>query len=218
MHATYAFLLDSKKITRKNWADWAGTEFECHYVQPYCEEDNYYQLQALVLSDGRFVPLCPLDDVRGRDRIQKDLANTAAESRWSWTLQFSVGLVAVALGLFSETLCGSSGNTQERIDGMSYNDLLDAINDEVPRVLAKSYASIPSSPRTCIESEYWDTDWMRSRRAEVFEMFRSSYLRRLPPFALPRSPYARYRAYDLTEHLSDRTAHELAILLVDIHT
>ena len=84
--------------------------------------------------------------------------------------------------------------------------------------MAEAYAEIALPPRTYSEGDYWDVERVRSSRARLYEIFRSSYLDGDPPFAPPKAPYEGYRAFDLREHASSEERDKSVILLVDIHT
>ena len=86
MHATYSFLLQPDESAAENWPVWAAAEFLLRYAQLYCDEDNGYQEQALVLPDGQFEPMCSPDDRRERNWIQEELARTDQRYRWDWVM------------------------------------------------------------------------------------------------------------------------------------
>ena len=219
MHRTYSFLLHPGENASENWPVWAAAEFLSQYAEDYCDSDNSYQEQALVLPDGQFEPLCSSDDDHGRYWIQEKLANTRRKHRWDWAMQLTLINLARDLQLFGPHVPASLGHaTKSRIENMSHSELLAAIHTEIPKTLAESYAQVTEPPWSVHEGDFSLVEWLRWNRAGVFEMFRSSYFHAHPPFIEPLPPSSGYRAFELAGSASSENSDNVAILFVDIHT
>ncbi len=95
---------------------------------------------------------------------------------------------------------------RKKMEQMSFDELLTAVRDWVPKTLSRAYSEI--KPRKKGEDTFL-TDYTRQRRSAVFEILNECPK---PPFAWPRSPYD-YRAFALCDAEKGN-----AVMLVDIHT
>lgn len=209
MHGIYSFLMELPvKLCSKELKGEAVSEFETQYA-PLCDENNWYQETALITKSGRVLQLCGNGDWRGRDSWHGLITKVERQKRWDWAWKFSLECVASEMQLFD---CPNIGilpdpqGAQKKMEQMTFDELLDAIRDWIPKTLSRSYAEI--KPRKKGEDTFL-TDCTRQRRAAVFEILNEC---KKPPFAWPRSPYD-YRAFSLCD-----AAKGNAVMLVDIHT
>src|SRR5256885_1551170 len=86
MHATYAFLinLETARADEDTVACEAKGIFERDYVSSYCDENNWYQEEAVVIRDGRIVNLCSEKDWRKRDALFREFTEIPQEQRWDY--------------------------------------------------------------------------------------------------------------------------------------
>ena len=106
-----------------------------------------------------------------------------------------------SLGILSDPKGG-----RKKINRMSFDELLKAIREWIPKTLSRAYADVNPGKK---DKDRFLTDYLRQKRASVFEILNECSK---PPFASPRSPYE-YRAFALCDPEKGN-----AVLFVDIHT
>lgn len=209
MHGIYSFLMElPTKLCARDLKKEAVCQFEAQYV-PLCDENNWYQETALVTRTGRVMQLCGNGDWRGRDSWYGLIRKVEPQKRWDWAWKFALESTGSELELFDAPSIGilpDPNGGRKKMEEMSFDELLAAIRDWIPRTLARAYSEI--KPRKKGEDTFL-TDYTRQRRAAVFEILNECSK---PPFAWPRSPYE-YRAFALCEAEKGN-----AVMLVDIHT
>ena len=209
MHAIYTFLMQLPDGPRvKNLKKEALSEFESQYV-PLCDENNWYQEMALVTKTGRVIQLCDHGDYRCRDSWYGVIRKIDREKRWDWAWKFSLDTVATDMELFDIPSLGilpDPKGGRKKMEQMSFDELLGAIRDWIPKRLSRAYAEVRPG-RKGVDS--FLTDYLRQKRAALFEILNECSM---PPFAWPRSPYE-YRAFTLCEPEKGN-----GVVFVDIHT
>ena len=209
MHAIYTFLMQLPDgQCAKNLKKAALSEFESQYV-PLCDENNWYQEMALVTQTGRVIQLCDYGDYRGRDSWYGVIKKVHREKRWDWAWKFSLESCAVDMELFnvpSLSILPDPKGGHKRIEQMSFDQLLEAIRDWIPKTLSRAYAEVKPGRK---DQDSFLADHLRQKRAALFEILNECSR---PPFASPRSPYE-YRAFALCEPEKGN-----AVMFVDIHT
>ena len=209
MHAIYTFLMQlPANLCTKDLKQEASSQFETQYA-PLCDENNWYQETALVTKTGRVMQLCGNGDWRGRDSWHGVITKIKPEERWNWAWKFALDCTAVEMELFEAPSIGILPDTKgghKKIEQMSFDDLLKAIQEWIPRTLSRAYAEIKPGRK---DKDLFLTDYLRQKRASVFEILNECSK---PPFASPHSPYE-YRAFALCEPEKGN-----AVMFVDIHT
>ena len=209
MHGMYSFLMELPiKLCSKDLKKEAISQFETQYV-PLCDENNWYQETALITRTGRVLQLCGNGDWRGRDSWYGLIRKVEPQKRWDWVWKFALECSATEMQTFDVPDIGILPDRKgghKKMEQMSFDGLLRAIREWVPKTLSRAYAEI--KPKKKGEDTFL-TDYTRQRRAAVFEILNESPK---PPFAWPRSPYD-YRAFSLCD-----AAKGNAVMLVDIHT
>ena len=209
MHAIYTFLMQlpaglcARELKKK-----ALSEFETQYV-PHCDENNWYQAMALVTRAGRVIQLCGKGDWRGRDSWYSVIRRIDEEKRWDWAWKLALDCVATDMELFDAPSLGilpDKKGGRKRIERMSFDEVLAAIRDWMPKTLSRAYAEVKPGGK---DGDLFLTNHLRQRRAALFEILNECAK---PPLAWPRSPYE-YRAFALCEPEKGN-----AVMLVDIHT
>jgi hypothetical protein len=101
----------------------------------------------------------------------------------------------------------------DKIDGLTFDDLLAGIFNTVPASLSKQYSSLLGKPAWLgtIPDESWRTEYDRRKMVLMFEALRNSDHVPFTGWCIV-SPYE-YRAFDLT-----RCEEPNSILITDIHT
>jgi hypothetical protein len=209
MHAIYSFLMDLPiKLGARHLKEQAISEFEAQYV-PLCDENNWYQETALVTKTGRVIQLCGRGDWRGRDSWYGVIRKVEPARRWDWAWKFSLETIATEMELFEAPSLGIAPDPaggRKKIQQLSFDDLLRAIQEWIPKTLSRAYAEFkPGKP----DKDQFLTDYLRQKRAAVFEILSECSK---PPFAWPRGPYE-YRAFTLCGPEKGN-----AVMFVDIHT
>ncbi len=209
MHAIYTFLmqLPANRCT-KELKEEASSQFETQYA-PLCDENNWYQETALVTRTGRVIQLCDNGDWRGRDSWYGVIRKVEPKKRWDWAWKFALECVSTDAELFNIPSIGILPDPEggsRKIEQMSFDELLNAIREWIPKTLSRAYSEI--KPRKKGEDTFL-TDHARQKRSAVFEILNECSR---PPFAWPRSPYE-YRAFALCEPEKGN-----AVMFVDIHT
>lgn len=210
MHAIYSFLMDLPiKHCAKDLKVEADSQFESQYV-PLCDENNWFQETALITKTGRVIQLCGRGDWRGRDSWYGIIRKVEPAKRWDWAWKFSLSAVATELELFDAPSLGIAPDPaggRQKIQQMSFDGLLKAIREWIPKTLSRAYAEVKPGKQ---DKDRFLSDYLRQKRAAVFEILNDCPKK--PPFAWPRSPYE-YRAFTLCESEKGN-----AVMFVDIHT
>ena len=145
MHAIYSFLMELPiRAGAKELKEQATSQFETQYV-PLCDENNWYQETALVTKTGRVIQLCGKGDWRGRDSWYGVIRKIEPEKRWDWAWKFALDCVAVEMEVFDAPSIGilpDSKGGHKKIEEMSFDDLLKAIQDWIPKTLSRAYAEV----------------------------------------------------------------------------
>jgi hypothetical protein len=185
--------------------------FSDRYAEHYCDENNWYDLLALVLPDGTVIPLESEKDRPGR----YDLAAELRASPRPWDTAIAMTVMGVASEIFEiwDWKLDPSGillPDGTRIPIASAQTWLrERVFAEVPRLLASMYLGF--NPR-----DNWSVHYRRKQLARQFELFVSS---KFAPFSLyGDTPYCHYPAFDVRLHNQEQPGPRDAILFVDIHT
>jgi len=172
------------------------------------DENNYFHHLAVFFKDGSYL-LWPKSEPGG-------FADVANENRYQAVRRYALQCVAVDFRLFGAMTwtfgdIGNAGN--EKIDALTFDDLLSEIYNQVPAWLSGRYSSLQGSPAWpgTIPDESGMKEYDRRKMVLMFEALRNSDH---VPFTKwgGVSPYE-YRAFDLT-----RCEEPNAILICDIHT
>lgn len=219
MHAIYAFLLDIDDVDAddQDIVNEVTSTFEGRYAERYCDENNWYKLETLVMENGRVLNLCEPGDWRKRDGFVDFFLNKPQEERFTAAVEWAARVVAMDFGLrgakdFYLTEEAPPGN--KFVDEAPVPELLKAIKEEVPLALAKLYEKAATEDRYSMDS-ISRRQWSRG-----YDLFLKAHI---PPFSpYLEDPYAHYRAFDLSDNSSSYSRGELgeslAVLFVDIHT
>jgi len=196
------------------------------YAHEFCDENNHFQHEALLLRDGRVVQLCLEGDWRGRDRVaegwQQDgdaqLAPLALlEEEFRADPWFEKMFYFPLSCVFWEAIMGQPDyqelNAQAETADARW--LLNWIMNELPSRIAEMYRdSVGASPAIR------DPNLLNYRRRKLSLIYNLFLDSALPPFTSSLcSPYE-YRCFDLRHNQYDENPdlNELAVLLTDIHT
>tara|TARA_Y100000034_G_C6836471_1_gene378076 strand:- start:540 stop:1196 length:657 start_codon:yes stop_codon:yes gene_type:complete len=218
MHSIFVFLIDDGNLQdgamdRSEATDIVQSAFLREY-EPFLDEDNWYETMAVLFQDGTIWSTCDPD--RGHRDFVSDIEERYPDrsERWGWGLKFATGCVALDMRFRDSTSCQLIPNdARKEIDGMSYEELVKAINEEVPQELSKSYANVSELE----PSDGFDLEsYTRQKKSTGFEKFNTSQIK---PFAIDReTPYS-YRCFDLRRDSSGTEPSEDTVMLfVDIHT
>ena len=209
MHAIYSFLMELPiKLCAKDLKQEAACLFEAEYV-PLCDENNWYQETALVTKPGRVIQLCGKDDWRGRDSWYSFIKKIKQKSRWNWAWKFALDCAATDMQLLNIPSLGilpDPKGVRAKIEQMSFDDVLKATQEWIPRTLSRAYADLDPGKK---DKDRFLIDCLRKKRASAFEILNECSQ---PPFAWPRSPYE-YRAFALCDPEKGNV-----VMFVDIHT
>jgi hypothetical protein len=172
------------------------------------DENNWFHHRSVFFKDGIYL-IWPKSD-------SGSFADIPGENRWHAVRRFALQCVAVDFRLFGATTWtfGDKGNAgNEKIDGLTFDDLLSGIYGQVPSSLSEQYASLQGKPACLgtIPDDSWMAEYDRRKMVLMFESLRNS---NHVPFTVWHvvTPYE-YRAFDLTMGEEPN-----AILITDIHT
>ena len=215
MHATYAFLIDidDPQADILEITECARTTFDT-YANRYCDENNWTQDMALVLDNGRFIPLFDRQDYwmsleltpKPKVRAVGMGAPLRAAVRRG---RLPAWRHAVVLPL--RRRAGVRTGVHERLRSRCARRILSEIPPRLSALWGKG-ALLPS--RTEKDDTFLDR-YQRAKWSRQFTLFlHSQDIRDHAPFTTDTcSPYE-YRAFDLT----DDSKAPKAILFMDIHT
>jgi len=233
MHATFVFLIDgiegkSNSSDMKEVVDEVVCSFEERYGHA-CDENNWWQPEAVLFQDGTIINAAEQEDWRGRDKFAERTIHSCPEAseRWQWGKDFAMQCAALEMELYGSDSFGLASKGSERegkkkkVSEIPYDELIDAVSSEVPNELSKMYATVSSVPHP---SGHWskeDSDvrmsnYTRSKIARSFELFVESDIK---PFTrYTESPYT-YRCFDLRhDSYGVDVTDDTVMLFVDIHT
>lgn len=188
-HATYAFLINVDDSQADQYIAAEVTEtFASRYAIHFCDDNNWYQEQAVVLGDGRIIHLSPTMD--WEDEEGPNFLAMPEEQRWD-----AARLLALQCALGHWDI--------ERLEADDFDTLLGRAISAMPGKLAQFWERGLLKGVEAYEREQW------SRIAcALFDSVNDGSA----PFAYPKTPYI-YSAFDLRSDI--KTAN--AILFVDIH-
>ncbi|MGO9019611.1 MAG: hypothetical protein ACLQVJ_14805 [Syntrophobacteraceae bacterium] len=172
------------------------------------DENNYFHHLAVFFKDGSYL-LWPKSEPGG-------FADVASENRYQAVRRYAFQCVAVDFRLFGAirwTFGDSENAGNQKIDAMTFDELLSEIYKQVPGSLSEQYSSLQGRPAwlSTIPGESWMTEHDRRKKVLMFEALRNSNHVPFTTWCIV-SPYE-YRAFDLT-----RSEEPNAILITDIHT
>ncbi len=218
MHGTFVFLIDD--IDLDDITSTAECNFE-HAFNSQLDENNFYKPMAVLLQDGTVINSVPKDDYRGRDGFAESIKKSIPDKseRWEWGLKFAIHCVALDMGLrgtnnVSIVLQNSEeAEKRKKIADMSYEETVEAINNEIPKALANAYANITITN----DDKAFDQDgFIRRQTVKGFELFNNSTIK---PFANYMDTPYNYRCFDLRQNsYGKELTPDTVMLFVDIHT
>ncbi|MGA3117667.1 MAG: hypothetical protein ABSF90_24935 [Syntrophobacteraceae bacterium] len=172
------------------------------------DENNYYHHLAVFFKDGSYL-IWPKSEPGG-------FADVANENRYQAVFRYALQCVAVDFRLFGATtwtLGDSENEGNQKIDAMTFEDLISEIYRQIPAFLSQHYSSLQGKPAWLgtIPSESWMAEYDRRKMVLMFEALRNSDHVPFTKWCIV-GPYE-YRAFDLT-----RCEEPNAILITDIHT
>jgi|GEM_PF-2318641 len=172
------------------------------------DENNYFHHLAVFFKDGSYL-MWPKSE-------PGSFADVANENRFQAVHRYALQCVSVDFKLFGAIrwTFGDSGNAGNlKIDGLTFDDLLFEIYNQVPASLSDQYSSIQGKPAGLgtIPDESGMKEYERRKMVLMFEALRNSNHVPFTAWCIV-SPYE-YRAFDLT-----RCEEPNAILITDIHT
>ena len=172
------------------------------------DENNYFHHLAVFFKDGSYL-IWPKSEPGG-------FADVANENRYQAVRRYVLQCVSVDFKLFGAIrwTFGDSGNAgNEKIDELTFDDLLSEIYNQVPASLSALYSSHQGRPAWLgtISDESGMKEYDRRKMVLMFEALRNSNHVPFTRWSVV-SPYE-YRAFDLT--LGEEPN---AILITDIHT
>lgn len=172
------------------------------------DENNWFHHLAVFFKDGRYL-MWPNSE-------PGSFAELSSGDRWQAVRRYALQCVAVDFRLFGATpwTLGDTGNEgNEKIDALTFENLLAEIYRQVPVLLSEQYSSLIGKPEwsATIPDESWMTEYDRRKMALMFEAVRNSNHVPFTRWSVV-TPYE-YRAFDLT--LGEEPN---AILITDIHT
>jgi hypothetical protein len=172
------------------------------------DENNYFHHVAVFFKDGSFL-IWPKSE-------PGSFADIPNETRYQAVRRYALQCLSVDFKLFGAMTWtfGDSGNAgNKKIDGLTFDDLLSEIYNQVPASLSEQYCSLQGKPAWLgtIPHESWMTEYDRRKMVLMFEALRNSDHVPFTKWCIV-SPYE-YRAFDLT--LGEEPN---AVLITDIHT
>lgn len=208
-HATYSFLLSLED--EHNPKEEAISVFES-FAADRCDDNNWFQEEALVLIDGQTFCMCPEDDYRGRNILYQEILKVPQEERWNWSRKFALDCVVLDMGVFGacSISLGGADEYYEQIKSISFDELVAHILQEIPNKISDAYREIIGKG---LPNSFDMDEYRRRKLVKNFEAFRNCGYDNSVPFTVEYlTPYD-YRAFNLT---CEEPAN--AILFVDIHT
>jgi hypothetical protein len=212
MHQTFWFRVAVPKDADPEELAISARESLEEYINRYGDENNWYQEEMLLLSDGTVVELCAEDDYRGRSDLAEHYLCLPPEDRWNRAIHSATLSVALDLeiGGSNGLWIGDPPEETKRVLAQTTEQLTQAILRDTPRRLVQLYEDVIAG----LEQERWagERGYTRRKVARIFETFHQATHK---PFAAAMSPYD-YPCFDLVEPLE--VPQQVALLAVDIHT
>ena len=210
-HSSFSFLMaltaDAFLNDEDDRREFIESEFS-HRFGSRLDQNNWVHHLATFFKDGTYL-ICP-------NSKPGSFADIPDENRWQAVRRYALQCVAVGFGLFgaSTWTFGDRGNAgNEKIDELTFEDLLSGIYRQVPASLSEQYSSLQGKPACLgtIPDDSWMAEYDRRKMVVMFESLRNSDHVPFTKWCIV-SPYE-YRAFDLT-----RCEEPNAILITDIHT
>lgn len=235
MHATYNFLInpsETEEFDPKSPPDAAGFEswFESAFAEHYCDENNWYQGELLIYSNGDIHSLCPENDWCGRDAVYTHYQKMRPSHRWQKALDSCARCLAYDFNLGYHPGISLPGDKPSKIDTMTYSDIMASLDEFIVERLehAKQWFTNKKSMFKDTWKNHNDSlyhsDYAIKRllvSASHF-VFAWSNDQRFGMFAYPHSPYDDYRCMQLESAgfipEGETEPPLLCIAMVDIHT
>ncbi len=210
-HSNFSFLMalhaDAFLGDEDERREFIESEFSIRF-ESRLDDNNWFHHLAVFFKDGSYL-MWPNSE-------PGIFAEVSIESRWDAVRRYALQCVAVDFRLFGAITWtfGDSGNEgNQKIDAMTFDELLSEIYNQVPASLSEQYSSLKGKPAwlSTIPCESWMTEHERRKMVLMFEALRNSNHVPFTSWGIV-SPYE-YRAFDLT--LGEEPN---AILITDIHT
>jgi hypothetical protein len=210
-HSNFSFLMalnsDAFLSDEDDRREFIESEFSDRF-RSRLDENNWFHHLAIFFKDGTYL-VWPNSEPGSYAVIPE-------ENRWQAARRYALQCVSADFRLFGATTWtfGDRGNAgNEKIDQLTFDELLSEIYRQVPSSLSGLYSSLQGKPICLgtIPDDSWMAEYDRRKKVVMFESLRNS---NHVPFTKWRavSPYE-YRAFDLT--LGEEPN---AILISDIHT
>ena len=212
MHQTFWFRLNVPKNQDAEEVQESAVATFDDYINQYGDENNWHQVEMLLLQDGTVFQLCKADDYRGRAGCAEHFLALPQEERWKKALHAAMVAVALDLGIggSSSVWFGQPDYATKQVLEQTVEQVQVAIEKEVPRKIARLYQDLVDG--IALDSWPGQGDYLRRTMTRTFELYHGAVFK---PFAEPESPYD-YPCFDLSsDETGDRQA---ALLAVDIHT
>lgn len=212
MHGTYSFALHYQELSKLSDDELrlaAETDLES-YMEKHSDENNWFVCFRVIAVDGRCL--------RFPEMGQKTPPTEDSPMTFEQARRMALDCIAIDMKLCGASsygiaeLFGGKDPGKEKIEQMSFGDVLAAIDAEVPKLLAEAYQKIVGKPKSVGGGpDVFMDEYSRQSLVRQFELLRSA---NYPPFVSNlQTPYD-FRAYDLTNGSGEPNA----ILQVDIHT
>jgi hypothetical protein len=172
------------------------------------DENNWFHHLAVFFKDGNYL-MWPKSE-------PGIFADVPSENRWEAVHRYALQCVAVDFRLFGAATwtLGEAGNKgNQKIDMLSFDELLFEIYNQVPVWLSEQYSSLRGKPGWLgtLPDDSWMAEYERRKMVLMFEALRNSDHVPFTRWSVV-TPYE-YGAFDLT--LGEEPN---AILIIDIHT
>ncbi|MCZ6690685.1 MAG: hypothetical protein O7H41_13915 [Planctomycetota bacterium] len=179
------------------------------FWQDCCDPGDWYTPVGVVSPPGRIIGLVPVESQKDHGGDGTHLwAGIPKARRWAWTELLALRAVAQDLELFRDRR--DSHQATRRIETLTFEDLLQAIHQEIPERLAQAYRKMAGTrpprrrdPRRAV----WE-----SRSFRISEGYRLLRQADVSPFVDGLASPREYRAFDLHGEGAN------AIAVVNIHT
>jgi hypothetical protein len=210
-HSNFSFLMalsaDAFLGDEDNRREFIESEFSDRFGSRL-DGNNWIHHIAAFFKDGTYIAW-PNSDLGS-------FADIPGENRWQAVRRFALQCVAVDFRLFGAMpwIIGDKGKAgNEKIDELTFEELLSEIYRQIPSSLSELYSSLQNKPASLgtILNEFSMAEYDRRKRVLMFEALRNSNHVPFTKWCIV-TPYE-YRAFDLT--LGEEPN---AILMTDIHT
>jgi hypothetical protein len=211
-HSNFSFLMalnaDAFLGDEDERREFIESEFS-HRFGSRLDENNWFHHRSIFFKDGTYL-IWP-------NSSPGSLVGIPDENRWQAVRRYALQCVAVDFRLFGAMIWtfGDRGNAgNEKIDGLTFDDLLSEIYGQIPSSLSELYSSLQGKPAclgTIPDFSWIAAEYDRRKKVVMFEALRNSNHVPFTKWCIV-TPYE-YRAFDLT--LGEEPN---AILMTDIHT